>query len=120
MKYDFRQPIHKEFVGDSKGDLYLNHLKYFEFHDYPGCSLHKVWAVLIVLLVIFNISALFKMSLFIGLASLYLLYISVLTHFLLQKRICRYKGYFIYPKFFIRFFKKRKKDVDYPSMKERS
>lgn len=110
MKY--RQPHHKEYVGDDKGDLHFNHRKYFEFHSYPGEGLHKLWVVCIMLLLLFLVDDLFAMGYFYGFSAVYIFYISIVTHFLLIKKICRHKGYFLYPNSLVQFFKKRKKSVD--------
>lgn len=112
MKYAYRQSEHKEYVGDEKGDLYFNHLKYFEFHQYPGERLHRFWSVAIALLLLFKLDDLFHISFFYGVLAIYVLYVAIFTRYLLAKKICRYKGYFLYPNFMIRFFKKRKKSIN--------
>ena len=112
MKYSYRQSKHKEYVGDEKGDLYLHRLKYFEFHSYPGETLHKLWAVSTMLLLLFCLDDLFALNWLYGVAGLYIFYLAIFTHFLLIKKICRYKGYFLYPNSMIRFFKKRKKSAE--------
>lgn len=111
MKYKFRESNHKEYVGDVRGDLYLNKRKYFQFHSYPGEQLHKLWAVVTMLVLLFKIDDLFHFSVFSGLFGLYVFYVALFSHFLLIKKICRYKGYFLYPNTFVNYFKKRKKDV---------
>ena len=112
MKYKYRQSEHKEYVGDEHGNLYLNHLKYFEFHSYPGERLHRFWAVSCMILLLFKIDDLFDFHFMYGLLGIYIFYVAIFTHFLLIKKICRHKGYFLYPSFFIKFFKKRRKSVD--------
>lgn len=112
MKYSYRQTQHREYVGDDKGDLYLNHLKYFEFHHYPGEKLHSFWAIATILILLFKIDDLFSINVFYGLLGIYVMYIAIFTKYLLTKKICRYKGYFLYPNAMIRFFKKRKKSTN--------
>ena len=118
MKYKYRQPQHREYVGNEHGDLYLNHLKYFEFHSYPGERLHKIWAVATMLVLLFKIDDMFAAHFVYGLAGIYVFYIAIFTHFLLIKKICRHKGYFLYPSSFVKFFKKRKKTVDIPTLND--
>ncbi len=109
MKTHFRQSRHKEYVGDKHGNLYYNHLKYFEFHNYPGRKLHQVWCIIVILLLLAKLDNLFALSVFSGVGGLYVLYLALFTLYLLTKQICRHKGYFMYPTFMINFLKKRRK-----------
>lgn len=112
MKTQYRSKRHKEYVGDKHGNLYYNQLKYFEFHAYPGLSLHRLWALIIMLLLIFRMDDLFALSYISGFGGLYVFYLAGVTVYLLTKKICRTKGYFLYPSFMIRFFNKRKKSPE--------
>lgn len=112
MQTKYRSSRHKEYVADKNGNLYYNQLKYFEFHAYPGIGLHQMWTVVIILLLLFRLDDLFMLSPLSGIGGMYVLYLAAMTLYLLIKRICRYKGYFMYPAFMIRFFKKRRKSTE--------
>ncbi len=112
MKAEYRQSRHKEYVGDKYGNLYFNQLKYFEFHSYPGIEFHKLWCVGILLMLLFKLDNLFELSAFSGIGGLYVFYLTSMTLYLLLKKICRNKGYFLYPNFMIQFFKKRRKSKE--------
>lgn len=112
MKTKYRSERHKEYVGDKHGNLYYNQLKYFEFHAYPGKGLHQLWTIVIILLVLFRLDDLFALSFLSGMGGVYVLYLASVTMYLLTKRICRYNGYFLYPAFMIRYFKKRRMSAE--------
>lgn len=112
MKRQYRQSTHKEYVGDKYGNLYYNKLKYFEFHSYPGIEFHKLWCIAVILLLMFKIDNLFALSAASGIGGVYVLYLMMMTLYLLIKKISRNNGYFLYPTFMINFFKKRRKSME--------
>jgi hypothetical protein len=116
MKQDFRQAKYLNQSGYQKGQYFINRLNYFEFHQYPNYKKHKVLSVFTFFVGLHCLSYANMFSsvfwlLFVT-GSLYLSYISAITFILLQRQICRYRGYIFYPKSWLAFFISIQKDVD--------
>ena len=91
---NFRESKYLNESGTKKGNWYLNRLDYFQFNEYPEYKKHKA------------------IALFLGILAIYLGYIALLSFNLLRTKICRYKGYFIYPTKFILCFRAREVEID--------
>jgi hypothetical protein len=116
MKSDFRQPKYLNESGSKKGQYFVNRLDYFEFHQYPKYKLHKFMAFAGMLFSIYLLLQIAKVSGFIWLPyflfSLYLAQISTVSFIILQRKMCRYRGYLLYPKKWLKFFLSIQKEVD--------
>ncbi|MEW6989525.1 hypothetical protein AADZ91_02450 [Colwelliaceae bacterium 6441] len=116
MKQDFRQAKYLNESGSKQGQYFINRLDYFEFHQYPSYKKHKVFTIIGFFLGLYLLSyAHFFSSVFwlvYVVGCLYLSYISCATLIILQRQICRYRGYIFYPKHWLAFFTAIQKEVD--------
>jgi hypothetical protein len=108
----FRENRYLNESGSKTGNWYMNRLDYFKFNEYPEYKVHKYMALVACMLLIYLGFKILKISFLGSLPFFYLAYISLLSFNLLRTKICRYKGYFIYPKRFINFFRAREVEVD--------
>jgi hypothetical protein len=116
MDQKFRQNKYFNESGSKTGSWYsswyINRLDYFEFYSYPHCSLHQLLALFIALVAYCFAISLFSKSFLLALCCCYLAYVASLTLYLLRRKICRYRGYRLYPKKFTDFFYDIRIDVD--------
>lgn len=116
MKQDFRQAKYLNESGSKKGKYFINRLDYFEFHQYPNYKKHKVLSAITFFISLHFLSYANIFSSFLWImyvvGCLYLSYISAVSFILLQRQICRYRGYIFYPKSWLAFFISIQKDVD--------
>jgi hypothetical protein len=108
----FRQNRYLNESGSKIGNWYLNRLDYFQFNEYPEYKKHKFISLGAGVLLVYLGLKILKTSLLGSLPFLYLGYIALLSFNLLRTKICRYRGYFIYPSKFINFFRSRMVEVD--------
>jgi hypothetical protein len=112
MNKQFRQNKYLNESGSQTGSWYLNRFDYFQFHGYPKITQHKVLSFVVGIAAFILCLKLLSTSLIISTLLLYITYVALLTFSLLKSRICRYKGYFIYPKRFIQYFRELAVMVD--------
>lgn len=112
MSNDFRESKYQNESGSKKGNWYINRLDYFQFYGYPRYKLHRFVSLLVGVFCYFLTMKLLSNHFILAIFSIYLCYISLLTFILLKRRICRYKGYLLYPKRMVKFFKTREIDVE--------
>ena len=112
MTKKFRQFKYLNESGSQQGEWFINRLDYFTFHQYPSYFKHKYLSLTVTIAFIVLAIKLLKYSLWPALPCFYIAYISLRTFIILQRRICRYRGYFIYPKRFVKFFKDREQYPD--------
>jgi len=116
MRQDFRQPKYSNESGSTQGKYFINRVDYFEFHQYPSFKKHKILSVICFFLSIHllsyanTFSSLFWLIYVFG--CLYISYISMTSFILLQRQICRYRGYLLYPKSWFKFFLSVQKEVN--------
>jgi len=112
MPTDFRESKYQNESGSKKGNWYINRLDYFRFYSYPKSKLHQVASLFVCILCYFLTMKLLSEHFILAIFSIYICYISLLTFILLKRRVCRYKGYLLYPKWMIKFFKAREIETD--------
>jgi len=112
MTKPFRENKYLNESGSKKGTWYMNRLDYFKFHEYPGYKKHKVIAILVWLISIYLISRILPISFLASLPFVYCCYASLVSFNILHNKVCRYRGYFLYPKKFLKFFMSRKVEID--------
>lgn len=112
MFNDFRESKFLNESGSKRGNWYMNRLDYFQYHRYPGYKLHKYGGLLLgVLFYLLSLNILTVT--FIGFCvCCYICYVSSLTFNILRTQRCRYRGYFLYPKKIILFFREREVSVN--------
>jgi len=108
----FRESKFLNESGTKRGTWYVNRLDYFQFHEYPEYKKHKAVALVLFIFSLFVIIELLPVSFFLALPVMYVAFVSVRTFDILRNRVCRYRGYFLYPRSFVSFFEARKVDVD--------
>jgi hypothetical protein len=108
----FRESRYLNESGTKTGNWYMNRLDYFQFNEYPEYKKQKYITLFVGILSLYLGLKLLKVSFLGSLPFFYLSYIALLSFNLLRTKICRYKGYFIYPKKFINFFKDREIEVN--------
>ncbi|PKI17997.1 hypothetical protein [Colwellia sp. 12G3] len=104
MNKQFRESKYLNESGSKTGSWYLNRIDYFQFHGYPKITQHKVLSFVVGIVAFILSLKLLSSSLIISALLIYLAYVSLLTFSLLRSKICRYKGYFLYPKRIIKYF----------------
>jgi len=116
MRQDFRQPKYLSESGSKQGRYFINRLDYFEFHQYPLFRNHKILSIIgfLVSVYLLNFSDNFSSVFWVGYVFIccYLAYVSLTSFIILQRQICPYRGYFLYPKTWLAFFCSIKKEVD--------
>ncbi|PKG81921.1 hypothetical protein CXF85_15400 [Colwellia sp. 75C3] len=112
MTKQFRENKYLNESGSKTGTWYLNRLDYFQFYGYPKITQHKVLSFVVGIFAFILCLKLLSSSLIISTILLYITYVALLTFILLKSRVCRYKGYFIYPKRFIKYFRELEVTVD--------
>jgi hypothetical protein len=112
MANDFRQSKYLNESGSKKGNWYINRLVYFQFHEYPKFKLHRLASLLAAIFCYVLTMKLLSNHLVLTLVPIYIGYISLLTFIILKRKICRLRGYFLYPKKLVKFFKAREVEVD--------
>lgn len=108
----FRESKYLNESGTKRGTWYVNRLDYFQFHEYPEYKKHKAVALVLFIFSLFAIIELLSVSFFLALPFMYVAFISVRTFDVLRNKVCRYRGYFLYPRSFVSFFEARKVDID--------
>jgi hypothetical protein len=108
----FRESRYLNESGSKTGNWYMNRLDYFQFNEYPGYKKHKYFALFIGVLCLYLGLKMLKVSFLGSIPFFYCSYIALLSFNLLRTKICRYNGYFIYPKKFVKFYKDREVEVD--------
>ncbi len=98
-------------TGTQKGRWYMNRLDYFQFHRYPSYAKHKVIALLTFILLVLVLPQIIQFNFFIALPFIYFTYLAIRTFDVLRTRVCCHKGYFLYPKSWVTFFKQREVDT---------
>ncbi len=112
MTKNFRENRYLNESGSKTGNWYLNRFEYFQFHEYPKYKKHKIIALLFGLFLFYLSIKVLSVSFVGALPVFYLCYINLLTFNLLRTKICRYKGYFLYPSKFVNFFRSIAVEVD--------
>ncbi len=112
MANEFRQSKYINESGSKQGNWFINRLVYFQFYEYPKFKLHRITSLLAGIFCYFLTMKLLSNHFLLALLSIYLCYFSLLTFVILKRKICRLKGYFLYPKRMIRFFRAREVEVD--------
>ena len=106
MKNEFK---YQNESGSKQGNWYLNRVDYFEFHRFPKYNKVRIYCLITILLSLY----LFQFfNLFFSCFLFYLLYIAIRTLSIFHSQTCRHKGYFLYPKSFIKKLKGFEKEVD--------
>lgn len=105
MQKNFRENKYLNESGSKTGSWYLNRLDYFQFHGYPKAKQHKLLSLIVGVFAFILSLKLLSTSLIVSSLLLYITYIALLTFVLLRSKICRYKGYFLYPKRIIQYFR---------------
>lgn len=108
----FRESRYLNESGFKTGNWYMNRLDYFQFNEYSEYKKHKFIAFLAGVFLIYLGLKILKTTFLGSLPFLYLGYIALLSFNLLRTKVCRYNGYFIYPKKIITFFRAREVEVD--------
>ena len=112
MSKQFRESKYVNESGSKTGNWYMNRLDYFQFHKYPEYKKHKVLALVVgVASYFFGIKVL-KISFLLSLPVFYLGYVALFSCYLLHTQRCLYRGYFLFPKRIIAFFRARAIEVD--------
>jgi len=96
-------------TGTKIGKWYLNRLDYFEFYGFPG-----EWKIKTKCLVCLGLSIwLIKLlPVFFAPILVWVAYVSIRTLVILIEKKCRYRGYFLFPRKIIDFFREYRKEVD--------
>lgn len=112
----FRQNKALNESGSQQGQYYLNRFDYFEFYGYPGIKKHLVISIVICLISLHFVAEGMRgdgvISWLVMLSSCYFAYLSGLCALLLYRRVCRYRGYFLFPKKWYSHFYAIRKEVD--------
>jgi len=112
MSNDFRQNKYLNESGTKVGNWYINRLVYFQFYEYPNYKLHRRLSLFIAVFSYFLMMKLLSEHFIMAIFTVYACYVSLLSFILLKRRVCRYKGYFMYPSRFVKFFRLREIEVD--------
>ncbi|MBO9492309.1 hypothetical protein J7384_18250 [Endozoicomonas sp. G2_1] len=109
MKNEFRQAKYQNESGSKIGRWYLNRLDYFEFYSFEGENKLKAKCLVCII----GAFLLIKISpILISLFLAWTIYVSVLTLYILQRKICKYSGYFAFPNRIVEELKSYKKEID--------
>lgn len=109
---EFRENRYLNETGSKTGSWYMNRFDYFQFNEYPEYKKHKFFALIAAIFLFYFGLKILKTTFLGSLPVFYLGYIALLSFHLLRTKVCRYKGYFIYPKKVIKFFRDREVEVD--------
>jgi len=109
---EFRGSKYLNESGSKRGNWYMNRLDYFQFHEYPAYKRHKYLSLIIGIALYFISIKVLKVSLLAFIPCIYFCYVAIFTFYLLRTKRCRYKGYFLYPKRFVNFFRSIEIEVD--------
>ena len=112
MQKKFRENKYLNESGSKTGSWYINRIDYFQFHGYPKANQHKVLSCIVGIGAFMLSFKFISSSLIISAVFLYVSYAALLTFILLRTKICRYKGYFLYPKRIIKYFRALEVMVD--------
>lgn len=112
MQKRFRENKYLNESGSKTGSWYINRIDYFQFHGYPQANKHKLLSLVVGISSFLLSLKLLSFSLILSALLLYITYLALLTFILLKEKICRYKGYFLYPKRLIRYFRALEISVD--------
>lgn len=96
-------------TGTKIGKWYLNRLDYFELYGFPGELKIKTKCLLCLG---FSIWLIKLLPIFLAPIFLWVAYVSVRTLVILIEKKCRYRGYFLFPRKIIDFFREYRKEVD--------
>ena len=108
----FRENRYLNESGSQTGNWFLNRLDYFQFHQYPKYKAHKFISLMICLLCVIVSLKIISVSLLAVLPFFYIGYIAAKTFYILNTRVCRHRGYFLYPAKIVKFFKAREIATD--------
>ena len=109
---NFRESRYLNESGSKTGNWYINRFEYFQFHEHPEYKRHKYTALFAGAFFCYLGLNILKTTFLGSLPFFYLCYISLLTFNLLRTKVCRYHGYYFYPKKIINFFRTREVEVD--------
>jgi hypothetical protein len=112
MEKLFREAKYKNETGAKQGQWFMNRFDYFEFHQYPQYNKHLYLSGFSCLFFFYLANQTIYVSFLLFLFCSYFSVISLCICYVLKKQICRYEGYFLFPKFIVRFLRAREKDVD--------
>lgn len=112
MTTPFREPKFLNESGAKRGKWYMNRVEYFQFHQYPEYKKHKFLSLLCALLCFCLSLYHANISFFLTVLFFFLSYVAFKTFYILHTKICRYKGYFLFPKKFVNFLREREVEVD--------
>jgi hypothetical protein len=96
-------------TGTKIGKWYLNRLDYFEFYGFPGEWKIKAKSLLCLGLSLWLIKLL---PIFLAPIFVWAAYVSIRTFVIVIEKKCRYRGYFLFPRKIIDFFREYRKEVD--------
>lgn len=112
MDHKFREAKYLNESGSKQGSWFLNRMDFFQFYTYPKFAVHKWMSLIITILSWFSLLKSLPYSFLLSLPIIYVAYVALRTFIILHRRVCRYNGYFLYPKRFVKFFKEREIQVD--------
>ncbi|WP_448549086.1 hypothetical protein [Thalassotalea fusca] len=112
MNKQFRDSKYLNESGSKTGNWYMNRLDYFKFHEYPEYKKHMSFALIIGIFLYFLGITVLAHSFMASIPFFYLGYVAILTFNLLRTKTCLYRGYILYPKRIINFFRARAVEVD--------
>lgn len=108
----FRENKYLNESGSKTGNWYMNRLDYFQFHEYPKYKKHKFITLPLGIFFYFLGLSVLELHFLASIPFFYLCYVALFSFYLLRSKRCRYKGYFLYPTSFIKFFRSIEVDVD--------
>lgn len=108
----FRESKYLNESGTKKGNWFLNRLDYFQFHEYPEYKKHKLLSLVLTVTFVYLFMKTASVSFLSSLIFIYLTYVSAKTFYVLHTRICRHRGYFLYPKRIVKFLKSIEVEVE--------
>ncbi len=105
-----REPKNLNQNGGQQGNWYLNRFDYFEFYGFEGEVKLKLLCLVACISSYFLLLSAVPFYLYIPLG--WIIYISALTLYVLHKKVCKFDGYFLYPKSLVKKFKRYEKQID--------
>ena len=112
MRNEFRESKYLNESGSKTGNWFMNRLDYFQFHEYPKYKRHKYISLLFGVFLAYLSLKISQGNLLGALPFIYLSYVSLLSFNLLRTKICRYRGYFFYPKRIVKFLRTIEVETD--------
>lgn len=109
MMREFRQV--RDPNNPKGGSWFMNRTVYFRFHQYPKYGLHIILSLTLGTVMFIVSLNLMKSEFLWSLLTFYISYVLLLSFVLLQRRVCRYRGYFLYPKRIVKFFRSIEVDM---------